>query len=329
MTNTSTPQRPAEPSPAKSSSALRDGLLFAVGAYTIWGLLPIYLKALSSVGALEILAHRILWSVPFGALLLTLRKQWPQVKAAFADRRVLMMLGIAAVSIACNWLIYVWAVINDRVLEASLGYFINPLMYVAAGVFVLGEKMRRPQIVAVVLATTGVLILTFGGGVFPWVSLTLAALFTAYGYIRKTTNVGAMPGLFIEVTLLSPIAFLYLAWLMQTDSAVFLAESGRMDVLLLLAGPVTVVPLVLFALAARRMQLTTLGFMQYIGPTLQFMLGVYYGETFTLAHAVCFGLIWTALAIFSVDAVRANRASRLTKDALAFRKTPEESRPSQ
>ena len=330
MTNTSAPQTPAEPSPAKPSSSLRDGLLFAVGAYTIWGLFPIYLKTLSSVDALEILAHRILWSAPFGALLLTLRKQWPQVKAAFTDRRVLTMLGIAAVSIAFNWLIYVWAVINDRVLEASLGYFINPLMYVAAGVFVLDEKMRRPQIAAVCLAAAGVLVLTFGGGVFPWVSLALAAMFTAYGYIRKTTNVGAMPGLFVEVTLLSPIAFLYLAWLMQTDSAVFLAESGRLDALLLLAGPATVVPLVLFALAARRLQLTTLGFIQYIGPTLQFILGVfYYGEAFTLAHAVCFGMIWTGLVIFSIDAVRANRTSPLTKDASAFRKTPEESRPSQ
>ena len=136
-----------------------------------------------------------------------------------------------------------------------------------------------------------------------------------------------MPGLFIEVVLLSPIAFLYLAWLMQTDGAVFLAESGRMDILLILAGPVTVVPLVLFALAARRLQLTTLGFLQYIGPSLQFALGIWYGETFTLAHAICCGLIWTALAVFSVDAMRANKKASVTKDALSFRKKPEESRP--
>lgn len=289
--------------------------MFGVGAYTLWGLFPIYLKALSDVSALEILAHRILWSVPFGALLIFLRKQWPEVKTALGDKRVLMMLAVAALSISANWLIYVWAVINQRVLEASLGYYINPLMYVAAGVFILGEKMRRMQIVAIILAAIGVSILTIGAGVFPWVSLALAVLFTAYGYIRKTTNVGAMPGLFIEVCLLSPIAFLYLLWLMRVGGAVFLNGDTGMNGLLILAGPVTVVPLVLFALAARRLRLSTLGFLQYIGPTLQFALGIYYGETFTLAHAICFGLIWTALAIFSFDAVRANQAEQLTKSA--------------
>lgn len=289
---------------------MRDGFVFAVGAYTIWGLFPIYLKALADVDVLEVLSHRILWSVPFGAALLTLRKQWPQVKAAFGERRVVMMLGVAAVSIALNWMIYVWAVANDRVLEASLGYYINPLMYVATGVFVLGEKIRPVQTAAIALAAAGVLVLTFGAGVFPWVSLVLAALFTAYGYIRKTTDVGALPGLFIEVTLLSPVALLYLLWLMNDGAAVFLAQSAGMDALLMLAGPVTVVPLVLFALAARRLQLTTLGFIQYIGPTLQFILGIYYGEAFTVYHGVCFALIWIALAVFSIDAVRANRAAK-------------------
>ena len=297
------------------TSLVRDGLIFAAGAYTLWGLFPLYLKSLENVSALEILAHRILWSVPFGALLLTLRQQWPEVKRAFGDRRVLIMLAIAAVSISANWLVYVWAVIHERVLEASLGYFINPLMYVAAGVFVLGEKLRRAQIAAVIIASAGVLVLTFGAGAFPWVSITLAVLFTAYGYIRKTTNVGAMPGLFIEVVMLAPLAFFYLAWLMQTGRAMFLAGDIGMDGLLILAGPATVLPLVLFALAARRLKLTTLGFMQYIGPTLQFALGIYFGEAFTLAHAICFGLIWVALAIFSFDAVRANRAERVTKPA--------------
>ena len=296
-------------------NAVRDGLIFGVFAYTIWGLFPIYLKLLSSVSALEILSHRILWSVPFGALLIALRGQWAEVKRAFTDRRVLMMLAIAALSISANWLIYVWAVINDRILEASLGYYINPLMYVAAGVFVLGEKMRRLQIFAIILAGAGVLVLTLGAGVFPWVSLALAVLFTAYGYIRKTTNVGAMPGLFVEVCLLSPIALLYLLWLFNTGAAVFLSGSVGMDFILVLAGPVTVVPLVLFALAARRLKLSTLGFLQYIGPTLQFALGLYFGEPFTLAHAICFGLIWTALAVFSFDAARANRAERLARAA--------------
>ena len=294
----------------RSASSVRDGFVFAIGAYTLWGLFPIYLKALADVDVLEVLSHRILWSVPFAAALLTLRKQWPQVKAAIGERRVVMMLGLAAVSIATNWMIYVWAVGNERVLEASLGYYINPLMYVATGVFVLGEKIRPVQTVAIALATAGVLVLTFGAGVFPWVSLTLAALFTAYGYIRKTTDVGALPGLFIEVTLLSPIALIYLIWLMNDGAATFLAQGAGMDILLILAGPVTVIPLVLFALAARRLQLTTLGFLQYIGPTLQFIIGIWYGEAFTIYHGICFALIWIALAVFSVDVVRANRAAK-------------------
>ena len=294
---------------------MREGLIFGVIAYTLWGLFPIYLKAVGDASALEILAHRILWSVPFGAALIALRKQWGEVAKAFTTPRVLMLLAVSALAISFNWLIYVWSVINDRVLEASLGYYINPLMYVAAGVFILGERLRLTQIIAVCLATIGVLVLTFGAGVFPWVSLTLAVLFTLYGYIRKTTPVGAMPGLFVETTLLSPLALVYLLWLMNSGAAVFLQSSTSMDVLLVLAGPVTVIPLVLFALSARRLRLSTIGFLQYIGPTLQFFLGLYYGETFTWAHGICFGLIWTALALFSFDAARTNRVERLMKAA--------------
>lgn len=297
----------------KQLSDLQFGLLAGVGAYTLWGLFPVYLKVLSDVSALEILAHRILWSVPFGALLIVWRKQWSEVTAAFTTPRVLIMLAIAAFAISSNWLIYVWAVINDRILEASLGYYINPLMYVAAGVFILGEKLRRAQILAVILAAMGVSVLTIGAGIFPWVSLSLAVLFTAYGYIRKTTNVGAMPGLLIEVTLLAPIAGIYLIWLMQSGDAAFLSGDPGLDAVLALAGPVTVIPLVLFALSARRLLLSTIGFLQYIGPTLQFALGIYYGEAFTIAHAICFGLIWTALAIFSIDAMRASKRNGQTE----------------
>lgn len=309
MTSTSTEAQ------TSSSRAVRDGLLFGVGAYTLWGLFPIYLKAVSDAPALEILAHRILWSVPFGAALIALRSQWGDVKQAFANPKTLGLLAISALAISLNWLIYVWSVVNDRIFDASLGYYINPLMYVAAGVFILGEKMRRAQVVAIVLATLGVLVLTFGAGAFPWAALSLAFLFTLYGFLRKTVPVGAMPGLFVETTLLSPLALVYLLWLMQSGTAVFLSQSASLDTLLILAGPVTVIPLVLFALSARRLRLSTLGFLQYIGPTLQFVMGLYYGEPFTWAHGVCFGLVWTALAIFSIDAARANRAERLTKTA--------------
>lgn len=292
---------------------LRFGLFAGVAAYSLWGVLPAYLKALDDVSALEILSHRILWSVPFGALLIALRSQWKEVLAAFTTPRVLALLALSAAAIAVNWLIYVWAVINDRVLEASLGYYINPLIFVAAGVFVVGERLRRAQVIAVGLAAAGVMVLTIGAGVFPWVSIGLAVFFTIYGYLRKTTPAGAMPGLFVETTLLSPIALICLFWLSNAGAAVFLEQSAGKDALLILAGPVTVVPLVLFALAARRLLLSTLGFLQYIGPTLQFALGLYYGEAFTPAHVICFGLIWTALAIFSIDAARANRTARVMK----------------
>jgi len=300
--------------PASSAEAeVRIGLIAGVAAYSLWGVFPIYLKAIDDVSAFEILAHRILWSVPFGALLIALRHQWLEVRTALVSWRVIGLLAISALAISGNWLIYVWAVIHDRVLEASLGYYINPLMYVAAGVFILGERLRRAQIIAVILAAAGVTVLTIGAGVFPWVSLSLAVLFTLYGYLRKTTPVGAMPGLFIETTLLSPLALIYLFMIVNAGSAVFLGQSTGKDILLILAGPVTVVPLVLFALSARRLRLSTLGFLQYIGPTLQFILGLYYGEAFTTYHAICFGLIWTALAIFSIDAARTNRAERLAK----------------
>ncbi|MHA7873565.1 MAG: EamA family transporter RarD, partial [Hyphococcus sp.] len=236
-------------------------------------------------------------------------------KAAFATPKTLGMLTISAIAISLNWLIYVWSVVNDRIFDASLGYYINPLMYVAAGVFILGERMRRLQVIAIALASVGVLVLTFGAGVFPWAALSLAVLFTVYGFLRKTVPVGAMPGLFVETTLLSPLAMIYLIWLLQSGAAAFLNHTATLDALLILAGPVTVIPLVLFALSARRLRLSTLGFLQYIGPTLQFVMGLYYGEPFTWAHGVCFGLVWTALAVFSIDAVRANRAERLTKTA--------------
>lgn len=289
----------------KAAADIKLGLICAIAAYTFWGLFPLYLKLLSEVSALEILAHRIFWSVPFGAVLILMRKQWGEVLTAIRSPRVLVFLAIAALAISTNWLIYVWAVIHDRILEASLGYYINPLMYVAAGVFILGEKLRTPQIFAVALAGGGVLVMTFGAGVFPWVSLVLAFLFTAYGYIRKTTPVGAMPGLFIETSLLAPFAMVYVLMLMNAGEAVFQAQSLGFDIILMLAGPVTVIPLVLFALSTRRLTLTTIGLLQYIGPTLQLMLGLYYGEAFTVFHAISFGLIWIALAVFSVDAMRA------------------------
>ncbi len=299
----------------KTPQAIRFGLIAGICAYTLWGMFPLYIKAVDHVSALEILAHRIIWSVPFGAVLIILRGQWSEVRDAFKTPQVVMMLCLTALAISANWLIYVWAVLHDRILEASLGYYINPLMYVAAGIFILGERLRPAQIAAVALAAIGVIVHTIGLGAFPWVAIALALLFTIYGYLRKTVAVGAMPGLFIETTLLSPIALAYLVWLIGAGGAMIFSGSLGTTSLLILAGPVTVLPLVLFALSARRLQLTTLGFLQYIGPTLQFAFGLYYGEAFTLLHGVSFGLIWLGLAVYSVDAIRVNRAARLNRPA--------------
>ncbi len=296
---------------AARNGALKLGLVCGVFAYGIWGLLPVYLKLLGSVDPAEIVGHRIFWSVPFGAVILTLRKQWRETLKAFLSPRIVLLLGFSATIIAANWLLYVWAVAHERVLEASLGYYINPLMFVAAGVFILHEKLNRAQLAAVALAGVGVIVLTFGAGVFPWVSLLLATSFTIYGYVRKMLNVGAMPGLFIETALLSPFALLFLIWFSNARGLAFGQGDFGIDALLVLAGPVTVVPLVLFALAARRLKFSTIGFLQYIGPTGQFVLGLYYGEPFTTFHAICFALIWLALAVFSIDAVRQNRKTRI------------------
>lgn len=284
----------------------RNGVLAALGAFGMWGFLPIYFKILEEVAASEILVHRIVWAVPFGALIILARRQWPEVRRALAHRATLGFLALAALFIAINWLVYVWAVQQSQIFQASLGYYINPLMYVVIGVLLFGEKLRRFQAAAVVLATIGVAVLTVSGGVFPIISLTLAVSFTIYGVIRKQTDVGAMPGLFIETLILAPFALGWLAFLYSDGTAAFGAATGR-DLLLTLAGPITVLPLLCFALAARRLRLSTIGFMQFIAPTVQFLVGLGYGERLTTAHAICFACIWAAVALFSFDAWQSSR----------------------
>ncbi|MEM9759616.1 MAG: EamA family transporter RarD, partial [Pseudomonadota bacterium] len=265
---------------------------------------------IDTVPPTEVLLHRIVWSIPVGAVILSLRSQWRELFEALRRPRVLAWLTLSAFVISGNWFLYIWAVINDRIFETSLGYYINPLIYVLAGVVFFRERLRRAQLAAVVLATIGVLILTLQSGSLPWVSLSLAVLFTAYGVIRKQVAIGAMPGLFAETTLLFPMAFAGLVWLMLDQQAYFPAQDSTANVLLLLAGPFTVVPLLFFAVAARRLSLTTVGFMQFLAPTLQFMTGLYYGEQLTAAHLVCFAFIWLAVALFSYDAILAGRRQR-------------------
>lgn len=290
--------------------ALRFGLLTGVGAYILWGVFPFYFHLLEAAGAFEILASRIFWAVPFGALVLTVRRQWRETRLAFSDRKILRQLLISALFIAANWGVYVWAVLHERILEASLGYYINPLIYVAAGVFILGEKLRRAQIIAIILAAIGVLILTIGNGVFPLISIVLAVSFTVYGLVRKTTNVGAMPGLFVETSILAPAALGFLVFQGVHGSLAFGGDNLPLSAALISTGPITILPLVLFALSARRLRLSTLGILQYIGPTIQLGIAVLLGEIFTVYHAICFGFIWLALVIYSADSLKARRASR-------------------
>lgn len=286
------------------SQLAKEGAIIGLLAYTMWGLLPIYLKQVSDVSTTEILVHRVIWALPFGALIIYFRRQWYEVCSAFLDKRKLAWLALAAAAISVNWLIYLWAVNNGRIFEASLGYYINPLMYVLVGVLFLGERLRPWQLVAVTLATLAVMILSISHGQVPWAGISLAALFTVYGVIRKQINIGAMPGLFVEILILFPFSIAWLLILMNGGNAIFLKYSPVMDGLLILAGPITVMPLLLFAIAARRLSLTTIGFLQFIGPTLQFLVGLYYGETLTTAYKICFALIWIAVAVFVYDAMK-------------------------
>ncbi|MEM9171997.1 MAG: EamA family transporter RarD [Pseudomonadota bacterium] len=290
----------------------RQGVISAVTAYTLWGVLPLYLLAVIAVSSEEILAHRVLWSVPFGALIISLRSQWGEVTATLRDFSQLRWLMLAAAMITVNWLVYIIAVQNGQIFQASLGYYINPLIYVLVGVVFFGDQLGRLRLAAIILAAIGVLVLTVSGGEFPYVSLTLGISFTIYGVIRKQVSIGAMPGLFIEVVLLAPFALAALVWMMWQGDAAFGAPqtSTTLYVLMVLAGPVTVVPLVLFAIGARLLTLSTIGFLQFIGPSIQWLIGYLNGETLSSARLVCFAFIWTAVILFCVDSLRRGRASR-------------------
>ena len=285
-------------------NATRDGLLSALIAYVLWGLLPIYFVFVRGVGSFEVLVHRIIWAVLFGAIIIQLRRQWPEVLSALRHRKTLAYLTVSAVLIAGNWFVYIIAVQREQIFQASLGYYINPLLFATVGVIALGERLRTLQLVAVVLAAVGVAVLTFSGDQFPAIALFLGASFTLYGYIRKKVVVGGMPGLFVETIVLFPLSALYLGWLVLEGTAAFSTAAPAMSALLIIAGPITVIPLLFFALAARRLNLTTVGMMQFIAPTLQFLVGYYYGEALTAAHVICFSCIWVAVFVFSWDAWR-------------------------
>lgn len=289
----------------------RAGLMFGLGAYVIWGVLPLYFKAVDQVSALEIVCHRIVWSLLFLAILATLWRRWPGIKAAVTTPRVLMTLVLTSLLIGVNWLVWIYSVVSGHVLEGSLGYYLNPLVNVLFGVFLLKEKLTRFQVAAVVLAAAGVAVLAAGAGGAIWISICLALSFATYGYLRKIAPVDSIEGLTIETALLTPVALGWILMLQSRGDGAFLAGDVQTDLLLTVAGAITAVPLLLFTAAARRLPYSTLGFLQYIAPSLQFLLAVLaFGERFTFAHALCFGAIWTALVIFAVEGVRMSGKAR-------------------
>ncbi len=300
-------ETPSADSAQSRETEARDGVICAFIAFALWGVFPVYFVIIKEVPAVEVLLHRIIWSVPFGAAIIQLRRQWPEVIRALRHRRTLLFLTLSAVVITSNWLVYIWAVQIGQINQASLGYYINPLLFALAGVVIFGERLRKAQTTAVILAATGVGILTLRGGQFPAMALFLGITFATYGVIRKQVDVGGMPGLFIETVVLLPFALLYLMWLMLQGDATFTPADPQLAALLVSAGPVTVIPLLFFALAAKRLNLSTIGMMQFIAPTLKFVIAVMYGEALTAAHMLCFALIWLAVILFSVDAWRTSR----------------------
>lgn len=285
------------------------GLAATASAFVIWGLFPLYLRVLSMVPALQLVAHRVVWACVLVLGWMALRGELAGLRRVFANRALLLRLSAAAVLISINWLAYVWAVGNGRVVETSLGYFINPLVNVVLGVLVLSERLNRMQWTAVIIAGLGVIYLTVTAGHPPWIALTLALSFGTYGLIRKTAPVEALPGLAVETGLLAPLAVGYLLWCAATGSGAMGHESLPIDVLLVVSGAVTAVPLFLFAYGARRLPYSTVGVLQYIAPTLQLGCAVLvFGEPFDRTRAVGFAFIWIALLIYAGDGLlRARR----------------------
>jgi chloramphenicol-sensitive protein RarD len=295
--------------PSMSERSAKTGVLCGVAAYLVWGLFPIYFKAVESVEPGEILCHRIIWSAVFLAVLLGLRGRWGLAMAAIRNRRVLLTLLASTLLIGVNWYAFIIATTRGHLLQASLGYYINPLVNILLGYVFLGERLRPWQKVSVVLAGMAVLFLTVSLGEIPSLALVLAGSFAFYCLLRKTVRVEAMAGLAVDTALLTPAAAVWLVWLATRHQLSFGTVSPTQTVLLLSAGVITAVPLLWFTVAARRLRLSTLGFLQYITPTGHFLLGVLvYSEPFTRAHEITFACIWVALVIYSADTFRQRKA---------------------
>ena len=291
--------------------SMNKGVLYAIGAYGLWGLLPVYLKSVDSVPEFQILIHRVLWSFLFLAAILLWKKDWARPWRAIKNRKTFLYFSLAAVLMGINWLVYIYGVNNDYIVETSLGYFINPLVSVLLGVIFLREHLRPLQWLPIGLATVGVLYLTVNYGTFPWIALALAGSFGLYGLFQKKAPLGALHTLSIETAVLFLPAILMLLFFQSQGTNALGHQGLRIDLLLMMAGLVTALPLLLFSTAAQMINLSMLGILQYLAPTLQFLLGVLvYGEPFTHTRLIGFSIIWVALIIYVMEGLLDRRASQ-------------------
>jgi chloramphenicol-sensitive protein RarD len=288
---------------------MNKGVLYGVGAYVLWGFFPIYWKYLHVVPALQVIGHRIGWSFAVLFIYILVTKQWQDFRSVAFNSRTIFIYAVAGVLLSINWLIYVWGVNAGFIVETSLGYFINPLLSVLMGVIFLRESLRPAQWIPVIIAGLGVIYLTVAYGRLPWIALSLAFSFGLYGLVKKLSPLGSLYGLTLETGIVMPAALIYLVILQMTGSAAFLHQGGTVDLLLAGAGIVTTIPLLMFASAAKQIPLTMVGILQYIAPTLQFIIGVFiYKEPFDHSHLIGFGLVWIALIIFWIENFFSHRA---------------------
>jgi len=298
-----------------STSEHQKGIYYAVAAFVMWGLVPVYFKAVDDVPAFEVLAHRVVWSVIFLGLFLLLKGKLSELTTLRNNPKILLSLGLSALVISINWLVFIWAVSEQRIVETTLGYFINPLINIVFGFFLFSERLRFLQWVAVAIATIAVLYQIILIGELPWVALTLATSFSIYSVLRKKIPIDSITGLLVETLWLFPMALVYMIWLSSQSNFVLINGSADIQMLLLAAGLVTSLPLIAFAAGARRLSLTMIGLLQYIGPSIAFLIAVfYYNEPMDQNRLITFVMIWTALAIFSVEGVLVQR--RKKQDAI-------------
>jgi chloramphenicol-sensitive protein RarD len=294
---------------------MKKGIWYAVGAYVFWGLFPVYWKVLGHIPALQLLGHRIVWSFLLLLAVILVARQWREFRASL-NRRVLIIYSVAAVLIAINWLTYVWAIGAGFIVETSLGYFINPLLSVLFGVIFLRERMRPLQWIPIGLAAAGVLYLTFAYGSLPWIALTLAISFSIYGLVKKTAPLGSFHGLTLETAILFVPALIFLIYSEFAGTGAFMHSPAYVNLMLFGAGVVTVIPLLLFASAARRIPLTSIGVLQYINPTMQFLLGtLVYKEPFNQHRLIGFAIVWAALILYGAEGLIARRRSQVRRAA--------------